>query len=980
MAKRMLIDATHPEETRVVVLNGNRIEEFDFETSTKKQLKGNVYLAKVTRVEPSLQAAFVDYGGNRHGFLAFSEIHPDYWRIPVADREALLAEQAAHHAAHDDGEDETPAAPVFDQVESEPQGESEVQGESNAAPAPDTAEQSAVEETSPVIDAEPAAEPPYQVVEAEQPEREDRTFSLATGADNLISTEPSTPEAPQESAEQVQTVAESDGEAPSPATESHGGEAESQAAEEPVAEAVPLESVGGDEIEDETTRRRFKPMRHYKIQEVIKRRQVLLVQVVKEERGTKGAALTTYLSLAGRYCVLMPNTARGGGISRRITSAQDRKRLKSIIEDLDVPEGQAVILRTAGMERTKPEIKRDYEFLQRQWDDIRDLTLKSTAPCLIHEEGNLIKRAIRDLYSRDIDEILVAGEEGYRAAKAFMKTLMPSHVGRIQLYNDPVVPLFQRFQVESQLDEMHAPVARLKSGGYIVINPTEALVSIDVNSGRATRERHIEETAFKTNLEAADEIARQLRLRDLAGLIVIDFIDMEEQRNQHAVERRLKEAMKNDRARIQIGRISPFGLLELSRQRLRPSLLEVSSERCPHCAGTGFIRSTESAALHVLRAIEEEGTRLRSAEIVMHVPSTVALYILNHKRDALARIEARYGLRVAFGRDDSLIPPAYRLERTRTRTAGEPLPAPQPQPPMIEVEEGIEVETIEAVEAEGEAEHAESGEMAATADEHERGDGDGDGDGGQRRRRRRRRRRGRGDEHGATAHAERPASDAEELQPAQAMAESLPEAEPHGEEGAAEPAGAPESVEAHEDGGGERRRRRGRRGGRRRGRRGPDDQPLAPVGQDPVVDPHATDVAHASFAQDANAPSFEAPETYRPRRIEGPGDAYDWPWNRRAERFPDERQDVIAEEAPRQPAEQTAFAESERHAVAEHPAQPEPIAPAAEAEPATAEPARAEAEPATEQSSDTAVAAETSAQSEEPTGPPRRGWWRRLTQ
>src|SRR5437879_1769571 len=469
-----------------------------------------------------------------------------------------------------------------------------------------------------------------------------------------------------------------------------------------VGEAESVETFGGDEVEEveeaDAERRRAQPTRHYKIQEVVKRRQIMLVQVAKEERGNKGAALTTYLSLAGRYCVLMPNTGRGGGVSRKITSIGDRRRLKEILEDLDIPEGMGVIVRTAGDERSKAEIKRDYEYLLRLWNEIRDLTLKSTAPALIYEEGNLIKRSIRDLYARDIDEVLVEGEEGYKTAKAFMRTLMPSHAKRVQPYRDPQIPMFQRFQIESQIDAIHSPIGQLRSGGYIVINQTEALVSIDVNSGRSTRERNIEETALRTNLEAAEEIARQLRLRDLAGLIVIDFIDMEEHRNQIAVERRLKEALKNDRPRIQVGRISPFGLLEMARQRLRPSLAEASTQPCPHCGGTGFIRSVESTALYVLRSIEEEGIRRRSAEVCIYVPTTVALYILNHKPESLAQIEARYGIKVVVARDDSVIPPAFRLERLRPFEAGEaPLLRAIQAPTVAEDEEESDVE--EAVDA-----------------------------------------------------------------------------------------------------------------------------------------------------------------------------------------------------------------------------------------------------------------------------------------
>ncbi|HJS33593.1 MAG TPA: Rne/Rng family ribonuclease, partial [Alphaproteobacteria bacterium] len=577
------------------------------------------------------------------------------------------------------------AAPSGDGVENDDLAPEQIPGGDHApllsSPAtlygePDAAEPGAQRDGEPPTEAPSAAPPPSDAVPAEPPRLPDTQVAATNDFPETVGGE-------QPAIDEPWTASQFPGDAaPSPAGEGSQPMPLIPVAEPPNGGAPPVESVGGEEIDEIEHRRRLRPTRHYKIQEVIKRRQVLLVQVVKEERGTKGAALTTYLSLAGRYCVLMPNTDRGGGISRRITSAQDRKRLKSIMDELQVPDGMAVILRTAGMERSKPEIRRDYEYLMRLWDDIRELTLKSTAPTLIYEEGNLIKRAIRDLYSRDIEEILVEGEEGYKAAKAFMKMLMPSHVGRVQLYNDPAVPLFQRFQVESEIDAIHQPTVRLKSGGYIVIGQTEALVAIDVNSGRSTRERHIEETALKTNLEAADEVARQLRLRDLAGLIVIDFIDMEDTRHQHQVERRLKEAMKNDRARIQIGRISPFGLLELSRQRLRPSLAEVSSERCPHCGGTGYVRSTESTALHVLRGIEEEGMKLRSAEILVHVPTSVAMYILNQKRGALAGVESRYGLKVTLERDDTLIPPAYRLDRLRARTADAATPQP-PSAPLV---------------------------------------------------------------------------------------------------------------------------------------------------------------------------------------------------------------------------------------------------------------------------------------------------------
>ncbi len=653
--KRMLIDASHPEETRVTVVSGNRVEDFDVEVESRRQIKGNIYLAKVTRVEPSLQAAFVDYGGNRHGFLAFSEIHPDYYQIPVADREALIAEEE---------------------------------------------------------DAQRAAN------EAEEAED-------AAGEDGRVE-----------------------------------------------------EIGGGDEIDEaEKIRRPTSDRRRYKIQEVIKRRQILLVQVVKEERGNKGAALTTYLSLAGRYCVLMPNTARGGGISRKIASGQDRKRLKSILSEFGIPAGMAVIVRTAGAKRTKAEIKRDYEYLIRLWEQVRQKTLESIAPSAIHEEGNLIKRSIRDIYTKDIEEVIVDGEEGYRTAKDFMKLMMPSHAKRVQPYRDSTVPLLQRFGVESQIDSMHLPEVQLKSGGYIVINSTEALVAIDVNSGRSTRERNIEETAYKTNIEAAEEVARQLRLRDLAGLIVIDFIDMENHRNQGKVERTLKDAMRTDRARIQIGRISPFGLLEMSRQRLRPSLQEIHSEPCPHCAGTGVRRSVDTTALQMLRTLEEEAMRKRNSEITMHIPSEMALYILNHKRDQLARIETDYELKVYLEGDDSLIPPDYRMDKVK-----------------------IDGRVVEGVEAEKEKEE----------------DNDGGNENAGRKRRRRGRRRGRKDNEFGDEREENQSSETtEESSNEQPANDSSDDDEDEGSENNERAASSEDDDDQPKR---PRRRRRGRRAGRRRGR------------------------------------------------------------------------------------------------------------------------------------------------------------------
>lgn len=684
--KRMLVDASHPEETRVVVVSGNRVEDIDVEVESRRQLKGNIYLAKVTRVEPSLQAAFVDYGGNRHGFLAFSEIHPDYYQIPIADREALLAEEQNAQIADSDDDD----------------------------------------------------------------------------------------------------VASDDGEEPN------------------------VEELGGgeDEIEEaEEARRPVVDRRRYKIQEVIKRRQILLVQVVKEERGNKGAALTTYLSLAGRYCVLMPNTARGGGISRKIASGQDRKRLKTILADLGIPGGMAVIVRTAGSKRTKAEIKRDYEYLIRLWEQIRQRTLESIAPSRIHEEGDLIKRSIRDIYTKDIEEVVVHGEEGYRAAKDFMKLMMPSHAKRVQPYKDTSIPLLQRFQVESQIDSMHMPEVHLKSGGYIVINSTEALVAIDVNSGKATRERNIEETALKTNIEAAEEIARQLRLRDLAGLIVIDFIDMEVHRNNGKVERVLKDAMRSDRARIQIGRISPFGLLEMSRQRLRPSLLEMHSEPCPHCSGTGIRRSSDTSALHVLRAIEEEATRRRNSEITVHVSSEIALYILNQKRDQLTRIETDYQLRVYIESDDSLIPPDHRMDRVRS--------------------DGNATE--------------ESNEEEDTTNAEEPG---------RKRRRRRGRRRGKRDD------------DQNE------NVEANEASEADGDEEKRDASDA-ESDDDDENAKPSRRRRRGRRAGRKRGRKSEDENQVAAEGSEESSDDSETPAegnTEPAEQETTGEDSAEADAEKKPRR------------------------------------------------------------------------------------------------------------------
>ncbi len=636
MPKKMLIDATHAEETRVVVVDGNKVEEFDFESQFKRQLAGNIYLAKVTRVEPSLQAAFVDYGGNRHGFLAFSEIHPDYYQIPVADREALLAEEKAYAESlkAQDDEDEKPK---------------------KRRRSRSRAKASDVEVEDAVVTAE-----------AEGDETVSGMETIDLSDDDEEGSSPMT------------MVAETPVETPS-SDDSDDSDDEDDDGDAPKADATEkdsdIESVAEEDDTDEVRPVRKPRPKRYKIQEVIKVRQILLIQVVKEERGNKGAALTTYLSLAGRYCVLMPNTARGGGISRKITNVADRKKLKEIANDMTVPEGAGLIIRTAGSQRTKAEIKRDYEYLQRMWEQIRALTLKSIAPAKIYEEGDLIKRSIRDLYNKEIDEVIVAGEGGYRTAKDFMKMIMPSHAKNVKFYQEQL-PLYARYQVEGYLAGMFNPTVQLPSGGYIVIGITEALVAIDVNSGRATKEGSIEQTATKTNLEAADEVARQLRLRDLAGLIVIDFIDMDERRNNIAVEKRMKDKLKTDRARIQVGRISGFGLMEMSRQRLRPGMLEATTQMCSHCHGTGLLRSDDNVALAILRALEEEGVRGRSKEVLVRAPIAIANFLMNGKREHIADIEARYGMSVRIECDPTLVSPDFAIEKFKTATRVVPEAAP----------------------------------------------------------------------------------------------------------------------------------------------------------------------------------------------------------------------------------------------------------------------------------------------------------------
>src|SRR5579885_790865 len=755
MPKRMLIDSTHPEETRVVVVqNGNRLEEFDFETSTKRQIKGNIYLAKVTRVEPSLQAAFVDYGGNRHGFLAFSEIHPDYYQIPVADRQALLAEEARQQSEADAEADHRGGRrgrrhrhrghrQREDVQRSEPVADEHLVQDAGAIPADETA----ISEPSAAEAVEAAAamteHAPAEVVAGEAPSETAEHHDAEDGAEHDASAADHQPDA--EGHEHGFGEAASDAQP-----------AETDAAAAPDAgngedhhEDEAVESVGGADALEEVQERLPRFRRQYKIQEVIKRRQVMLVQVVKEERGNKGAALTTYLSLAGRYAVLMPNTARGGGISRKITSAQDRSRLKEVVQDLDVPEGMGIILRTAGASRTKPEIKRDFEYLIRMWETVRDMTLNSQAPTLVYEEGSLIKRSLRDLYNKEIDEIQVAGEAGYHEARDFMKMLMPSNVRAVKQYRDGQ-PLFSRMGVESQLDAMFSPTVQLRSGGYVVINQTEALVSIDVNSGRSTREHHIEDTALKTNLEAAEEVARQLRLRDLAGLIVIDFIDMDEKRNNRSVERRLSECLKHDRARIQVGRISHFGLLEMSRQRIRTSVLESSTEKCPYCGGSGHVRSVSSLALQLLRALEEMLIKGATHNLVGRTRSEIALYVLNHKRAHLHDLEHRFQIAITIASDDAIsgqLPFVIEKgEQVRTLEQARAL-AVQATAIPIAIDDGKEIEApIEEIEFEEGEEEIVDAEAAESAEPAEAAEGRAeDGEGGGRRRRRRRRRGRRSD-------------------------------------------------------------------------------------------------------------------------------------------------------------------------------------------------------------------------------------------
>lgn len=1097
MPNKMLIDATHPEETRVVVVRGNRVEEFDFETAQRKQLRGNIYLAKVTRVEPSLQAAFVEYGGNRHGFLAFSEIHPDYYQIPVADRQALIeAEERAHREAEEENESRAnrrrnrhrssrrrgngervqseivegadspatlhaeghdhltegadPHAPEVHADEGEHDGYGDSHddshdhphdhphgfGEAGSHDGPHAYDHDHHHDDDdhhhedehdhahddddhhhdgghdddepagdhPIIEAVESSLPPLAPREfaadalpvpagthehdSEEHTRSDHDGHPNDDDDHHAETEPSDHEAAEDEAVAEQdasevTIVPHDEAGAAPHADEHDDEDDD--AEEEV-----VESVGGDDVLEEVPERPFRPRRQYKIQEVIKRRQVMLVQVVKEERGNKGAALTTYLSLAGRYAVLMPNTARGGGISRKITSAQDRLRLKEVVQDLDVPEGMGVILRTAGANRTKPEIKRDFEYLLRLWETVRDMTLKSQAPTLVYEEGSLIKRSLRDLYNKEIDEILVAGEAGYREAHDFMKMLMPSNVRAVKQYRDGQ-PLFSRMGVESQLDAMFTPTVQLRSGGYIVINQTEALVSIDVNSGRATREHHIEDTALKTNLEAAEEVARQLRLRDLAGLIVIDFIDMDEKRNNRAVERKLSDCLRQDRARIQVGRISHFGLLEMSRQRIRASVLESSTEPCSQCGGTGHVRSVSSVALQLLRSLEEVLMRGATHNLVVRTRTEVALYVLNHKRGHLRDLENGFKVSLAVIADPTVSGQQAFLvdrgEQVHTLEAAKALVAVQASAPPLAAEEVYDEDDPFDVETESEVETDETEGLSDELGAGESGSGEGERDGQRRKRRRRRRGRGNGEpREGALADGTVAPGSSEAGQTPELTSE---DAEGDDEEADDQPAFAQGEQPGDQSGGERRPRRRGRRGGRRR-RGGPEDGLAASIADDLV--PMATSEAEAAVADfDGNG-------------VAQPHDALAEPVSSFAAPTPhpvDEPSPVTAEPvaAPQPVAQEPEKADTDKaprrstvrekvgvfiHAKADAPAaaaetvtsEPAPSEPAAPPAAPSAEAAAAE-EPATQESAAQEPAAEAAPAPSETPAPRRAGWWSR---
>jgi len=878
MTKRMLIDASHPEETRVVVLDGNRLDDFDIEAADRLPLKGNIYLAKVVRVEPSLQAAFVEYGGNRHGFLAFGEIHPDYYQIPVADRERLLKMQAAeaaeeaareemdaaHEAALASALEESlqAAAANGDTLAAEVLAEAGVTAEfepdAPEVPAPEAAAEATAEaapEEAPKAEAAqdetPKDETPKDETSGDEaPEAPPRAQPMSMNeevrhgdaSDDGASADTAAEQAPVTQGAAAQDAAaegrDDNGHDDNGHDDTNGRpgpvEVENGADDTPEPETMGGEDADDDDRSDDQTRERRVPsrlLRHYKIQEVIRRRQIMLVQVVKEERGGKGAALTTYISLAGRYSVLMPNSPRGGGVSRKITSATDRRRLREIVEEVNLPEGMSLIVRTAGAARPKPEIKRDCEYLVQLWDHIRERTLSSAAPALIYEEADLLKRSVRDVYNRDFEEIVIAGEEAWKEARDFMRMLMPGQERKIRLHQDPLVPLFAKNGVEQILDAMMSPTVQLKSGGYIVINQTEALVAIDVNSGRATRDRHIEDTALRTNSEAAEEIARQVRLRDLAGLIVIDFIDMESARNDAIVERKLKEALRHDRARIQVGRISHFGLLEMSRQRLRPSLTEHAFITCPHCQGLGIVRGQDSAALQVLRGIEEEGARRRASEIRVHLAAPLAIHMLNRKRDRLSAIEARTGMCVLFEADPTALGASFRIERTKAANPNAPLPAAANS--ALRMDYTAATEPVEEAELEEDLPE-EAPEAEAEAETPRSRD-----DGARRGRGRGRRRGGRREE-----------TEGETVEPRAAREEAprLPQA-PLPAETEAGPAEAEEGEASDTDiseGNGDeaQRRRRRRRGGRRR-REEMEGRSNGETGAEPEASPESAPSAPA---------------------------------------------------------------------------------------------------------------------------------------
>ena len=891
MTMRMLIDARHQEETRVAVLKGNRFEEFDFESAEHKQIKGNIYLAKVTRVEPSLQAAFVDFGGNRHGFLAFSEIHPDYYQIPKEDREALLAEEAAHA-------EEEAALRAIAEGEEDFVGDDEL-GETLADEMAGTSHEHHHDDDF------------GGVTEVDTAEK-DEVATIEDGhVDNGFDHDGE--ESPEE-----------DGETEEPRRRGGRGRRRQGG------------NRGHAKEADELRAKRMALRRRYKIQDVIQRRQVLLVQVVKEERGNKGAALTTYLSLAGRYCVLMPNSSHGGGISRKINSAADRKRLKTIISELDLPKSMGCIVRTAGLQRTKTEIKRDFDYLARLWDGIRETTLKSTAPALIHSDSDLIKRAIRDIYNRDIEDVVVEGEAGYRAARDFMKLLMPSHAKRVKAYSDPV-PLFQRYGAEDQLTAMYDPVVQLKSGGYIVINPTEALVSIDINSGRSTKEHGIEATALNTNLEAAREIARQLRLRDMAGLVVIDFIDMEYNSNIRKVEKAMKDALKNDRARIQVGRISSFGLMEMSRQRLRTGVLEATTRSCPHCDGTGLVRTASSAGLSALRLIEDEAAKGRGSVISLYASTEAAVYLLNAKRADLAEIEERYGVRVE-------VLPEGENEGAKMRVASSG-PRPEFTPRFDPI--GIEEDDDEIIEDEDEFEAEDRSD-----------EGEGEGRGKRRRKRRRRGGRGRDEDRGP-----REDGDASE----------------NGDE--SDEAEESEDGDRAESDDGEGQRKKRRRGRRRRGGRSRGDGDVGAENDasdeetSPRSDVEAPAAPEASAATDQDDTAPVKPKRTRKKKVD-------------AEPVAEAVVEVAAEpasaEASTAPEDTPAKPKRTRKKkVAEDEVTAEPAAPAVEAsvEPAAdapAKPKRTRKKAVAAAPEAPAVTTEAAPEtSEEQSGTPRRGWWQR---